>query len=381
MKNNNIIKPEISNSLEIAKLIKDGWNAAYKGIISDDYLNNMDVEKISESWKKNIEANKNIYIYKENDEILGVIRFGKSEYSYIKSIGEIFVLYVKPELKRKGIGTQLFDFAKNKLIKDGYEKMIIWCLKGNKQGINFYKKHGGDKIKERDYIVGGIKVREEGYMFDLREDKEIVLIKPTIEYKQQAKEMIEETKKHDVDNPDIWAGYSSMEKYEIYEEWLKKLDNYLDFENIKTGKVPASTYFLLRKTDNRILGIINIRYEFNEYLKNYGGHIGYSIRPTERRKGYGRKQLILGLEKCLEIQINNVLITCRENNIGSAKVIESCGGIYEDTRFCKDENDNLKRYWINIEEGISLKNNLRITNKVNNKHNVWRYKNPYVLVM
>ena len=60
---NNIVRPQVENSLEIAKLIKDGWNAAYKGIILDDYLNNMDIEKISESWKKNIEANKNIYIY------------------------------------------------------------------------------------------------------------------------------------------------------------------------------------------------------------------------------------------------------------------------------------------------------------------------------
>lgn len=350
---NNIVRPEVESSLEIAKIIKDGWNAAYKGIIPDDYLKNMNVEKISENWKKNIERNKNIYIYKENDEILGVIRFGKSEYPYIKPIGEIFVLYVKPELKRNGIGTKLFEFAKDELIKAGYEKMMIWCLKGNKQGANFYKKHNGDKIKERDYIVGGIKVREEGYMFDLSDNKELVLIKPTTAYKNQAKELMEETKKYDFENPDIWAGYSSMNKYERYEDWLEKLENDMDFENIKPGRVPASTYFLVRKTDNRILGIINIRYEFNKYLENYGGHIGYSIRPTERRKGYGHKQLLLGLEKCLEISINNVLVTCRENNIGSAKVIESCGGIYEDTRFCKEENDNLKRYWIDIEKGIN----------------------------
>lgn len=179
-------------------------------------------------------------------------------------------------------------------------------------------------------------------------NEEIILIKPTIEYKEQAKEMIEEAKKYDDNNPDIWAGYSSMQKYENYEEWLQKLENDLDFENIKLGRVPASTYFLLRKIDNKILGVINIRYELNEYLENYGGHIGYSIRPTERRKGYGHKQLILGLEKCLEIPINKVLVTCRESNKGSARVIESCGGIYEDTRFSKEENDKFRRYWIEL---------------------------------
>lgn len=182
------------------------------------------------------------------------------------------------------------------------------------------------------------------------DDLEIILVKPTIEYKQQAKEMIEEAKKYDANNADIWAGYSSMQKYEHYEEWLKKLESDLDFENIKLGRVPAATYFAVRKSDNKIVGIINIRYELNEYLENYGGHIGYSIRPTERRKGYGRKQLVLALEKCLETSRDKVLITCRENNKGSARIIESCGGIYEDTRFSKEENDNFKRYWIDLKQ-------------------------------
>ena len=95
-------------------------------------------------------------------------------------------------------------------------------------------------------------------MYDLKDKEELVLVKPTMAHKQQAKEMMEEAKKYDANNLDIWAGYSSMQEYENYEDWLQKLENDLDFENIKPGKVPASTYFLLRKTDNRILGIIKI---------------------------------------------------------------------------------------------------------------------------
>lgn len=343
-----IIKPKPTDSLEIAKLIKDGWNSAYKGLISEEFLKNMNIDDMATKWKNNIKTNENIYVYVSNDKILGVITFGDAKEYATQNIGEIFCLYVKPEEKRKGIGTQLLEFAKNKLIQEGYQKMIIWCLKGNKQGANFYKKCGGTKIKERDYIVKGIKVREEGFMYDLKDKEELVLVKPTVAHKQQAQEMIEEAKRYDANNPDIWAGYSSMQEYENYEDWLQKLENDLDFDNIKPGRVPASTYFLLRKIDNKILGIINIRYYLNEYLENYGGHIGYSIRATERKKGYGRKQLLLGLEKCLEIPIDKVLITCRENNGGSEKVIKSCGGIYEDTRFSKEENDNFKRYWIEI---------------------------------
>ena len=347
--NRNIFKAIPENSSEIAKIIKEGWNSAYKGIIPDKHLENMDVEKIAANWEKSIKNDDNIFIYKINNRILGVIRFGKYENPVTKNEGEVDILYVKMEEKRKGIGTELLTFAKQKLKEMGCNKIIIWCLKGNKQGANFYKKSGGNKVKERDYEIRGIKIREEGFYFNLNDDEEIVLIKPTIEYKEQAKEMMEEAKKYDIDDPDIWAGYASMEEYENYEEWLNSLDNDLDFENIRQGRVPASTYFLLRKTDNRIIGIINIRYGLNYFLNNFGGHIGYSIRATERKKGYGHKQLVLGLEKCLEIPINKVLITCREKNIGSAKVIEGCGGIYEDTRFCKEENDNFKRYWIALQ--------------------------------
>lgn len=347
----NIVKPEVSDSLEIAKLIKEGWNSAYRGLISNEYLNNMNIERISKSWKEGTEKNKNnIFVYKKDNQILGVIRFEKTESINLKNVGEVFVLYVKPEEKRKGIGSKLLEFAKNKFIQASYDKMIIWCLKGNKQGANFYKKHGGSKIKERNYIVRGIKVREEGYIFNLKEDEDIKLIKPTIEHRIQAKEMLEEARKYDADNPDIWAGYSSMQKYEKYEDWLEKLENDLDFENIKSGRVSAATYFSVRKSDNKIIGIINIRYELNEYLENFGGHIGYSIRATERKKGYGKKQLELALDKCLEISIDKVLITCRENNIGSEKVIKSCEGIYEDTRYSEKEKDNLKRYWIKLND-------------------------------
>ena len=186
------------------------------------------------------------------------------------------------------------------------------------------------------------------------DNADIVLVKPTIKYKEQVKEMMEEARKHDANNQDIWAGYSSMQKCKSYEEWLQKLDEDLDFKNIKPGRVPAATYFSVRKKDNKVIGIINIRYELNEYLENYGGHIGYSIRATKRRKGYGRKQLLLALEKCKEIHINKILITCIEDNIGSEKLIKSCGGIYEDTRYSEKENNNFKRYWIDLREGEIL---------------------------
>lgn len=83
-------------------------------------------------------------------------------------------------------------------------------------------------------------------------------------------------------------------------------------------------------------------------MKLVGGNIGYSIRPTERFKGYGTLILKLGLEKCKELNIDKVLITCNKSNVGSYKVIEKNDGILENEFFCEAYNEIVKRYWIHI---------------------------------
>ena len=108
MINNNILKPQVKDALEIAKLIKDGWNSAYKGIISDEDLKNINAEKMSERWANIIEKEENIYIYKEENKVLGVIRFGKCEEINHQNIGEIFCLYVRAEKKKKRNWKQTF---------------------------------------------------------------------------------------------------------------------------------------------------------------------------------------------------------------------------------------------------------------------------------
>lgn len=124
-----ILKAKQEDAIQIASLIKNGWNAAYKGIISDEFLRNMDEKKLVGNWLKSIENGENNYVYKMNNEILGIIRFGKAERPVTPNEGEVYVLYVKVEEKRKGIGTELLTFAKQELKQNGFNKMIIWCLK------------------------------------------------------------------------------------------------------------------------------------------------------------------------------------------------------------------------------------------------------------
>ena len=158
------------DSYNVAKLIVSGWQTAYKGLIDDSFLNNMSVNIIAENWGMNIESqdeSNNIYVYEENNEILGVIRFGKPDDSSSNYNAEIHVLYVEPDLKRKGIGSKLFAFAKNFFINKNTTHMIIWCLQTNSPSIKFYEKMGGKIVSTRKAVINNIELVEVGLAYNL----------------------------------------------------------------------------------------------------------------------------------------------------------------------------------------------------------------------
>lgn len=154
----------------IANIIVSGWKTAYKGLINDEFLDNLSVDIKAENWKNIIlsqNENNHIYIYEENNEILGVIRFGKPDENYNNYNAEIHVLYVKPALKRKGIGTKLFNFAKKYFLEQNTNQMIIWCLNNNIPSIKFYEKMGGTVVDTRKAIVNNIELEEVGIAYTL----------------------------------------------------------------------------------------------------------------------------------------------------------------------------------------------------------------------
>ena len=118
-------------------------------------------------------------------------------------------------------------------------------------------------------------------------------------------------------------------KDSTYSDWLAKVIKDLDVANIPEGRVPAYTYFYVREDDDKIVGMINIRLALNEFLRKEGGHIGYCIRPTERRKGYGTRMLREALAFCKTIGLCDIIISCDKDNSASAGVIKNCGGILE----------------------------------------------------
>ena len=131
------------------------------------------------------------------------------------------------------------------------------------------------------------------------------------------------------------------------EEWLEYINQMEARDN--PNSVPCLQFGLYEKENNHLLGFIQIRLELKGYLVNFGGHIGYCVRPSERRKGYAKTMLKASLDICRNEGLKEVLITCLEDNVGSAKTIESCGGIFENTVY-DDMNykANMKRYWISL---------------------------------
>ena len=134
---------------------------------------------------------------------------------------------------------------------------------------------------------------------------------------------------------------------EPFSVFVEKLQDQKQGKQLPKGWVPASTFYLIRE-DGKILGKSSFRHELNDFLKTIGGNIGYIIRPDQRQKGYGAAILKLTLEKARELGLERVVVTCDEDNIASAKIIERSGGVFEDP--CrKDETAVLKRrYWITL---------------------------------
>ena len=138
-----------------------------------------------------------------------------------------------------------------------------------------------------------------------------------------------------------------LEKYDDYSEWLKNVEAYASYTTIPNKThVTSSTYLVIRESDKRLIGMVNIRHTLNDFLLRMGCHIGDGVRPTERRKGYATEIIRLALEKCREFGIQKVLITCRKDNIGSAKSIQANGGQLENEILEKEYI--MQRYWIKI---------------------------------
>jgi len=132
-----------------------------------------------------------------------------------------------------------------------------------------------------------------------------------------------------------------------YGQFMRRWRNFHTGRHLPEHFVPGTKYFLMEEGNPKLLGVIDIRHRLNDFLLNRGGHIGYAVPPSERRRGYATQQLRLALEICREMGLSPVLITCDQDNIASAKVIQKNGGVLEDERV-SGEGKVFQRYWITL---------------------------------
>ena len=137
------------------------------------------------------------------------------------------------------------------------------------------------------------------------------------------------------------GGFWDAENFD-YEEWLETSHNKEMGIGLLENRVPSIQFVLFDKSGHA-LGFLNLRLRLNESLLNHAGHIGYSIRPSERGKGYAKESLRQGLQIAKEKNIKRALVTCSTENPASRAVILANGGVYEDVR------NGTERYWIDLE--------------------------------
>lgn len=172
---------------------------------------------------------------------------------------------------------------------------------------------------------------------------EIKLLKPTKEYAIDIMKFRQELLEYNED----FAGCGSLRDCSSADEWLKILDERENEETCPEGGVASNSYIAVRLSDNKVVGIIDFRHHINHpILSTWGGHMGYTVRPDERKKGYAKDMLRQNLENCKDYGLEKVLVTCECNNIASEKTIIANSGEFE--REIEVDGKIYKRYWIKL---------------------------------
>lgn len=177
--------------------------------------------------------------------------------------------------------------------------------------------------------------------------EQIELIEPKKKYAAEIWKFRQEIFDCDAENENQFAGCLSLDVSKSAEEWIKicKLRKSEETCGEAGTMVPSHTYLAVRKSDNKIVGVIDLRHHINHpILGTWGGHCGYSVRPSERGKGYATEMLRLNIQNAKALGIPKLLITCDVKNEASEKTILANGGVFEKT--IEVDGGRMKRYWI-----------------------------------
>lgn len=155
---------------------------------------------------------------------------------------------------------------------------------------------------------------------------------------------------------DVLSFYNEIERsggecigignYKNYDLWLTEMRNRHSGKNLPDGYVRENFYLCYDKM--RLVGVFSLKFELTEFLLNYGGHVGYAVRPSERNRGLATQMLRQGLVLAKEFGLKCVLCVCDNDNYASERVILKNGGQFENELYDTNEAITVKRFWIQL---------------------------------
>lgn len=167
------------------------------------------------------------------------------------------------------------------------------------------------------------------------------LVKPTVKYKDTFIEGMLEFKETGED-----ILFAILKEHSVADSYIDLIKKKERGESLSKGQTPFSTFWLIDKEE--FIGRVRIQHTLTKKIRTIEGQIGYTIRPSKRKNGYGKKILALALSKCRELGMDKVLVTCDETNIASKKIIEVSGGIFEKANEQGKGKPKKLLYWITI---------------------------------
>src|SRR5262245_22544941 len=144
----------------------------------------------------------------------------------------------------------------------------------------------------------------------------------------------------------VWTFASDFDEAMPFSGYVRRLEGWSQGKGLPSGFVPST--FLLAAVGHKVIGRVSLRHVLNEYLLRIGGHVGFGVVPSERRKGYATEMLRQTLPLAAALGIERLLLTCDEDNVGSRKVIEANGGVLENVVADPPTGVPKRRYWINV---------------------------------
>ena len=262
----NMKKENLKETLDVVKTVFDEFEApTYSDIGIESFYKFASYENINKMLDKNIK----ILVAEYNKKIIGMIAY--------RDFSHIAMLFVLKKYHYNGIATSL---VLNMIddCKENNKNLEVITVNSSPYAVEFYKKMGFVKT-ENEKEEDGIKFVPMSKKIIQKDELELVF--PTKKYKKQVEEYLQEF----IDNGENEiAGDGGLDEIKDFDKWLVKVQNDLSENTVEANRVPATMYLTIRKSDNKVVGNVQIRHRLNDFLLEGGGHIGDSVRPSERKK-------------------------------------------------------------------------------------------------